>query len=1133
MPAVPRKSPEEWESVKNLIREYFIIQNEPLNKTRAYMEKQHGFTATEKEYRHRLEQWNMRKNLSKDTWRKLGGENLNKKRIVNGVSISSKRLKRSISRYGSAGNCTLRSMRSSIESVIPQLSWMNPPETPVHAFSAAQISMISAKALLGTFFHISHDGTLHDVTSQIVTHFKNHIPQKSGTDGELISVEPFFLLTQSCIYLASNTMLSDDMMDGFLRWICEIGAGFCLNEFIDKLINKLQENPNATTEIFLFGLLRSSVRLELEGLVHTLLRKGVNPNQSNSRSALDHHDYPLCQWGTPLQLAVHRGNSRICNHLLKHQANVNGMGRYCQMPPLLIAVSDHHGNLDIVNLLIESGSNVDYWSDRHLSKLSTLSTVQGSHRSVLMEAVDHQNVEITQSLLEHGASVHGVSTKLGSALQIAVRRGDVRMARLLIQKGANPDLVEAVEDSVVRYVAHRITNLGQQHYMGFDIFSHIKNWINHDVEAQALLMPLQIAAYRDDLHMVKYLLDIGLKANHQRFDWSRVCNQIQRLLLARGYPEIEATLTWVLEFGFEGPRSALHAAVENENFEMTQLLLQAGAIVDEMDSFGTTALQVSCGPRSKKVAMKNHLLQHRNPMQGENRLSSSDSKISLARLLLDWKADVNFPAGRFRGRTALQAAAESANEDLVAFLLSQGANVTASPGPDGGLTALDAAAFTGKSTLVAQLIKAGATSYPTIKNITLHFAAYKGSESDVDYLLDEDADVNATLVGQGLWNLGGSVLQAAIKGRHLLIVRKLLGHPVDLDAIVNEETAIYSAVRAKVPDILRLLLKAGANPSIPGVRVTPLALAASVDSKTMVKMLLDAGAQTHQLSYKTYCEYKLSANVLCYVLSEWQDVRNLFLSADAYAIVSLLLDHGADPNDPDSQLVYPLELVARLKDANLLNILLARGADVDVPCSGLPLEWAFVAWRSHGTISATGESERLTRKITSASKKTLDQGVIFVLAVKSGYFSWAEELLNEGLKIGSIHESALALAWACEKGQIGLAIKLIEKGADLSNPKGIEKFAGCASLLQLATFYGHFNIVRVLLSYGANDEWETGRFGTALRVAARYGFLDIVFLLLQNDKKPHTLRSRCMDAAKLAAEAGHRILAQKLREHVS
>ncbi|KAI1752977.1 hypothetical protein F4782DRAFT_108458 [Xylaria castorea] len=100
------------------------------------------------------------------------------------------------------------------------------------------------------------------------------------------------------------------------------------------------------------------------------------------------------------------------------------------------------------------------------------------------------------------------------------------------------------------------------------------------------------------------------------------------------------------------------------------------------------------------------------PLQAAADIGSLD----LVRLLVRRGAEVNRPAKRYRGRTALQAACERVSHeggrsriiDLVKFLIARGANVNAPPAALEGVAALQAAAGTGNFEVVLLLLNNGA-----------------------------------------------------------------------------------------------------------------------------------------------------------------------------------------------------------------------------------------------------------------------------------------------------------------------------------------------------------------------------------------------------------------------------------------
>ncbi|KAF4992915.1 hypothetical protein FGRMN_6859 [Fusarium graminum] len=1164
MPAAPRKPASKWDDIKPLIIQYINTENKTLKHTMHTMETQHGFVASEKEYRHRLAKWNIRKNVPKSAWHDIDEQDISGTHIIRGVSVSSKRFKRSISRYTPKSGSKRQSMRLEcdipwfyfeqknllylrlqIESIIPHLCWINPPGTPTHVSSPAEFSMTSARALLRSFFHFENNHVACDMSSQVIINLRKYMPRKLGASNDLISTEPIFLVLWSCIYLATNELLTDAKMVDFLLWVKGTVAATCMDTFITNLVNILQKNSNASTDIFLFHLLRNASNLEMEGLVRLLLKKGVSPNQSLSQSADPDRD---CNWGTPLQIAIYRENLVICRLLLKHGANTHAHSFEWIMPPLFIAVSV--SNLRITNALIESGSDVDCYSYEKVEDMGTKDmpiASMGPYRSALMEAVNLQHLDIARTLLEVGADVHSVSFRLGSPLHIAIRNGDVQMMQLLLEYGASLDQVVATEAFIVNEISGLLKVRGRL-FTAPRFSETIAGEWRYALKVQPLLMPLQIAASHDDITMIKFLLSIGVQPRHQRLDGGRVWNQILQFPFVKDDPEVERKLMQTcMDYSglwLQASQSALHIAARNGNVEMMRCLLESHAIVDYMDESGATALQISCGLR-QLIYMKDESVADHYALQARDAsLSDSNFDLDSVKLLLDWKANINFPAGGSRGRTALQAAVESGNEQLVTFLLSRGADVNSPASQIGGLTAIEAAAWTGKFTLMKTLLQAGATSNAALETTALHMAARNGYVSDFINLLETVVDIDTILKSPPISRFGGSLLQCAIHGRHPSIIQTLLDHPADVNAVFENETALCTAARAEVPEILETLLKKGADPNTIGVGETPLAIAAALKSKTMVEILLKGGACVGQLSRHPDLGY---AETLGWTLWRWLEYSlkrfdekhaSRELTPDSLDIVSLLLQHGADPDKVAFSLLYPIELVAKLNDGDLLDIFLDNNANVDAPGSRPPLKWAFTFWNTSLDKVTTKESEQITREIINCSKNPPGCSVLLDLVVEYRYFTWAEQLLDDQSNIRSTFQSGSALAWACWHGQIDIVKTLLHRNKGLGNPICTDGFGCakeepkcCAILLQIATCSGHFNIVRLILDQGARDRacYECER--TALDRAAARGLLDIAFLLLQYDEEPIGPKSRCLNAATEAASFGYHILAEQLRQY--
>lgn len=176
---------------------------------------------------------------------------------------------------------------------------------------------------------------------------------------------------------------------------------------------------------------------------------------------------------------------------------------------------------------------------------------------------------------------------------------------------------------------------------------------------------------------------------------------------------------------------------------------------------------------------------------------------------------------RYQGRTPIQAAAESGNQNLVDLLLDLGADINAPASPSGGRTALQAACFAGHVEMVKHLISKGAKLNGTAAKhggfTALEAACRVGEKQIVEILLAGGADVNA----RGDSRTGGSALHAAAEGGHTEIIRRLLEQGADCNVLVGRagtrgQTPMQSAYVLGHMNVVGILQQAGASGPVNG-----------------------------------------------------------------------------------------------------------------------------------------------------------------------------------------------------------------------------------------------------------------------------------------------------------------------------
>jgi len=389
--------------------------------------------------------------------------------------------------------------------------------------------------------------------------------------------------------------------------------------------------------------------------------------------------------------------------------------------------------------------------------------------------------------------------------------------------------------------------------------------------------PLAWAAYEDDVEMVSALLNAGAKVN-----------------AANEYGETPLTL-----------------ACANGNAEIVSKLVAAGADVNAARWSGETALMIAAGSGNPQVLKtlidKDARVGAVESRKGQNALmwAAANGHPEAVDVLL--KAGANPNTASKAGFTPTIFASQKGDAKSVARLLDAGADINyAVPA---GLNALLIAVTAQKPEVASVLIAHGAsvTSKDRTGNTALHIAAQLGDLELAEQLIAKGADVNAktnkTQVGGGRGGGGGFFRGPS-----------------------GEQTPLMLAARADKVDVMKALVKAGADPKL-----------RAQDGST----LLMAAANSGHLAAVSYA-YELDPSAIKAVTDTKAAVMHASVTGSMQVstqpeickVVQFLADKGADldPVDANGRTpiiiadVLPIDMAVEL----LTKLIKATGAEPHV-----------------------------------------------------------------------------------------------------------------------------------------------------------------------------------------------------------
>lgn len=202
-------------------------------------------------------------------------------------------------------------------------------------------------------------------------------------------------------------------------------------ELIDALIAK-KAKVDVVNE-FSSTPLTEAVKLADARMVRTLLTAGANIESPNADGE------------TALMLAIKTGELPVVEMLVSAGANVNTIEKFHKQTPLMYAAAANKNAAEMVKLLLSKGASVkpralyNDWQSQITNEPRAQYRPTGG-LTALLYAARSGCYGCVESMIGAGADVNVPTPEAVSALMFAIDNGHNEVAKLLLDKGANPNV---------------------------------------------------------------------------------------------------------------------------------------------------------------------------------------------------------------------------------------------------------------------------------------------------------------------------------------------------------------------------------------------------------------------------------------------------------------------------------------------------------------------------------------------------------------------------------------------------------------------------------------------------------------------------------------------------------------------
>ena len=388
----------------------------------------------------------------------------------------------------------------------------------------------------------------------------------------------------------------------------------------------------------------------------------------------------------------------------------------------------------------------------------------------------------------------------------------------------------------------------------------------------------------------------------------------------------------------------------------------------------------------------------------------------------------------------------------------------------------------------------------------LFCAAKEGRTDIVRYLLDRGANPRVQN------HYGVSALWIPAQKGMLPVVELLLNagaetHVAPFGNLADELnitgwTPLYAAMKSRKFDVVKLLLRRGADPNaVTKLGSTPFLLASEICDLDIIEACVEAGAD---LDFAPSGPDADNLNIT------GQTALFMATLKDRVDVVKFLINKGAQVNVQNRYGVSPLLLCAESGNQDLVQALVEAGADVNITPHGELAEENFLA----GQTPLFGAAKKghldiceyLIRNGADVNAVTMTGATPLYTATEEGHLEVVELLIRQGADVNrspkgpvahDLHiENQTPLLIACMRNHEAIIRHLIESGANVN----VTSERGSSPFLAICQ-HNNVELARLLIKHGARHDVEAKNLYdgqiNGLIVAAESGSFDILRLLVE------------------------------------